>query len=301
MISWIVLSLVSAVLLGFYDVTKKVAARKNAVPVVLLTSVSVGALIWLPLLILNRVAPDSVLSEWLRVTPITPAQHGLLLMKSVLVGASWTFGLFALKHLPLSIAAPIRSSSPFWTILIAIALLGERPSPWQWAGIVVVLVAFWMFSVVGNREGIRFTRDRWVACMFVATILGAISSIYDRWLLHTSGMTPATVQAWFTIYLVPVMLPLAGRWYFRERKTNPFEFRRTILLISPLLLVADLFYFTAVAQPDALISVISTLRRCSVVIAFGFGISAFGESNFRPKLICVIGILIGVLLLALQE
>lgn len=295
---WILLSIISAGLLGCYDATKKIAARDNAVPAVLLASVTVGALIWLPLMCWSALSPGTLPLEIFQVEPLSLTGHGLILAKSILVGASWTFALFGMKHLPLSIAAPIRSTSPFWTIALAIMLLGERPSPTQWIGIVVVLGGFWMFSRVGSREGIHFVRNRWVGCMVAATILGGISSIYDKLLLQQVGISPGTLQAWFTLYLVPVMMPLAWRWYRRERVTNPFGFRAAVLAISPLLLAADLFYFSAVADPDALISVISTVRRCSVIVAFAISVQALGEGNARPKAVCITAILVGVLLLA---
>lgn len=298
--NWIVLSAISAVLLGFYDVTKKYAARQNAVPAVLLLSVTVGAAIWAPMMVWSVVDPESIPAEMVRVEPLTWTEHALIFAKSALVGTSWTFSLFALKHLPLSIAAPIRSTSPLWTILIATLVLAERPTPIQWLGILIVLTAFWRFSLLGLSEGIRFSRDRWVACMLVATVLGAISSIYDKLLLQNWDIEPATLQSWFTVYLVPVMVPLAVRWFHAERERNPLRFRWSILAISPLLLAADLVYFQAIADEEALISVVSTVRRCSVVIAFAFGIRAFGEQNFRPKAICVAAILLGVLLLSLS-
>ncbi|WP_145421763.1 DMT family transporter [Planctomycetes bacterium K23_9] len=299
--NWIVLSLLSALVLGVYDVAKKLSVRGNAVPAVLLANVSVGAAICLPLIIWSAVSPDSLPIELLRVDSLSMVQHGLIFAKACLVGASWTFAFFALKHLPLSIASPIRATSPFWTILIAIPFLGERPTVMQWIAIAITLGGFWMFSVVGRREGIRFTRDRWVGCMVVATVLGALSGIYDKILLQTLGMRPTNVQVWFAVYLVIVMLPLFVRWYKRDRGLVPFEWRWVILLVSPLLLIADMLYFTAVADPEALIAVISTLRRCSVVIAFAVGIKMFGEVNFGAKAVCVAAILVGVLMLALGK
>lgn len=298
---WILLSVISALLLGCYDATKKVAARGNAVPAVLLVSVTVGAAIWLPMLLWSSIAPATLPLRIFQVEPLSWSEHGLVLAKSVLVGASWTFALFALKHLPLSIAAPIRSTSPFWTIAIAILFLGERPSPIQWLGILIVLGGFWMFSRVGLSEGIHFGSNRWVGCMVVATVLGAISSIYDKILLQNCGFSVGTLQCWFTIYLVPVMVPLALRWYRQERETTPFQLRLAVVGISPLLLAADLVYFSAVADPEALISVISTVRRCSVIVAFAFGIRALQEANFRPKAICITAILLGVALLTVPR
>lgn len=296
--TWIVLSLISALLLGCYDIAKTMSARKNAVPPVLLVSVSIGALFWVPSLTWSWVSPETQPISLLALEPISWLQHGQVIAKSALVASSWTFSLFALKHLPLSVAAPIRSTSPLWTILLATVWLGERPSLLQWLGITIVLASFWMFSVVGRREGIHFAGNRWVACMMLATLTGAISSIYDKHLLQTCGFPVTTLQAWFSIYLVPATMPCFVWWWVRERGVNPFQMRRAVLWISPLLLAADLVYFRAVADEQALISVISTLRRCSVIVAFIYGIRALGESQFVPKAWCVTGILIGAIILA---
>lgn len=295
--NWILLAVGSSMLLGIYDITKKRAAHGNAVPAVLLISVCVGALLWIPLVTWASFDPTSQPITRLRVEPLSYSNHGLIVLKSILVGFSWTCSLFALKHLPLSIAAPIRSSSPLWTIAIATLFLGERPSIGQWVGIAIVLLAFWRFSILGSREGINFRRDRWVGCMILATLSGAVSSIYDKYLLQTALIPPATLQAWFSIDLVPVMVPLFLWWFFYERSEKPFHFHWSILAISPLLLTADMLYFTAVADPEALISVISTVRRCSVVVAFAYGARYLQEAQWRPKAWCVAAILLGVMIL----
>lgn len=295
MIDWILLSIVSAFFLGVYDICKKSSVRDNAVPVVLLLNVMTAAGVWLPILIGIAITSDA--SD---VTPLSIGWrvHGLLAMKSILVGASWTLAFFAMKQLPLSIATPIRATSPLWTIAIAVTAMGERPSMIQWIGIALVLSAFFAFSRVGRREGIHFHRSRPVAMMIAATLLGAVSSIYDKFLLQRVDIPPATVQAWFSIYLVPVMLPLAIRWYWFDRTAKPFQWRWSIPLIAIFLLAADFVYFNAVADPDALISVISPIRRASVVVAFTFGIVRLGELHWRAKSACIAGILLGVVFLA---
>ena len=100
--------------------------------------------------------------------------------ESALVGSSWGFAYVALKQLPLSIASPIRATSPLWTVIIATTFLGERPDILQWIGVIVILAALYLFSLVGRREGIHFHRDKWVICMFVATILSSFCALYDK-------------------------------------------------------------------------------------------------------------------------
>lgn len=295
---WITLSLCSAIFLGLYDIAKKSAVRDNAVPPVLLLNVLTAALLWsLPILMSYVAAGRGFGVSIDSLSDISARQHILLFAKSVLVGASWTLALFALKHLPISIATPIRSTSPLWVLACAVLVLGERPSGSQWLGIAIVLLAFLSFSRVGLREGIRFHRDRWIAMMLGATLLGSASSIYDKFLLQTMQMSPAVVQAWFSIYLVPVMCPLAGYWYWFQRRANPFQWRWSIPMIAVLLLIADYLYFFAITEPGALISVISTLRRSSVIVAFLFGVLQLKEQNWRAKAPCIVAILIGVILI----
>ncbi|MGB7329712.1 MAG: EamA family transporter [Rubripirellula sp.] len=302
---WITLSVVSALFLGVYDIAKKSSVKDNAVPVVLLLNVSTAALIWLPILV------ASAANDWFGsggnargviagLTDLTLHHHVLLAIKSALVGASWTLAFFALKELPISIASPIRATSPLWTVAIAVIAMHERPSPLQWAGMAIIFVAFFAFSRIGKREGIYFHRSRPVAMMVTATLLGALSAIYDKYLLQSVAIPPTTVHAWFSVYLVPVMMPLAIRWYYVDRKTKPFVWRWSIPLIAVFLLAADYVYFTAVSDPEALISVISPVRRTSVIVSFLFGILHLGELNWKSKLICIAGILCGVLLISID-
>ena len=294
---WIVLSLLSALGLGFYDVAKKQSVRDNAVPAVLWINVGTAAAIWGPFVLASFLVHDSET----RLSPLAITDlwlHLALLGKANLVGLSWMLAFFALKHLPISIATPIRATSPCWTILLAVLLMHERPSVTQWIGLVIVVVAFLLFSRIGLREGIRFARNRWVALMIGATLIGAVCGLYDKVLLQRLQLSPATVQAWFSIYLVPVMTPLAVYWFRYDRKRVPFQWRWSIPCIAIMLLIADFAYFTALSNPDALVSVVSPLRRASVVIPFTFGILGLREANWRPKLACLVAILIGVVVLA---
>jgi drug/metabolite transporter (DMT)-like permease len=298
--SWIALSIVSALLLGCYDLVKKHALRDNAVLPVLFWGIVTSACVWLPFVVWSSIWPESYPSAQFLVQPLTGWEHGLLFLKSLLVAGSWVFGYFALKHLPLSIAGPIRATGPLWTILLAVGLMGEMPSSWQWAGIVIVLIAFYAFSFVGKLEGIHFSRDKWIGFMIVATLVGACSAIYDKYLLQTARIEPATVQAWFSLYLVVVMLPVYLLWLKGAWPRGRFVWRWSIPLIGLFLLLADFLYFTAIAQEGALISVISPIRRSAVIVTFLGGIYLHKELNFRPKLACIIVLLCGIVLIQMK-
>lgn len=232
----------------------------------------------------------------LHVEALSVQQHGQLLLKALLVSGSWVAGYFAIKHLPLSLAAPIRATGPIWTVLGAFTLLGERPSPLEWAGIATTLASFFGLSMVGKREGIHFHRNGWVWAMIAATVLGGASALYDKFLLGRAGYSAATVQAWFSIYLVVALAPLGLGWLLRLWPRGHFQWRWSIPLIGLALLVADFIYFNALRDPEALISLVSSLRRASVLVAFAGGLFCFGEQNGLRKLPAVLGVLAGIIL-----
>jgi drug/metabolite transporter (DMT)-like permease len=239
----------------------------------------------------------------LPVTFVVPAltftQHLQLLLKSTIVAASWVCSYFAVKHLPVSLAAPIRATTPMWTLFGAVLVLGERPSALEGLGIAITLGSFVALSFAGAREGVHFHRDKWIGFLLGGTLLGAVSGLYDKFLLARAGFTSATVQCWFSIYLALLFLPLAAGWKFRWWRRKEFHWRWSIVGVSFALLVADFVYFSALREPGALISLVSSLRRGSMLVAFAGGIFFFGEKNARQKLPAVIGVLAGIVLTVL--
>lgn len=296
--SWIACSLIAAFFLGCYELCTKHAVRENAVLPVLFLSTVCGALVWGTLLLVQAVSP-AALPAGLIVPSITWVQHLQLLLKSLIVASSWVCTYFALKHLPLSIASPIRATGPVWTVVGAMAVLVERPSWMEFLGIATALVSFVCLSLAGLKEGIRFHRDRWIGFMVAGTVLGAVSSLYDKYLLGVLHFPVATVQAWFAIYLVVVFLPLAFGWWRRWWPRNEFHWRWSIPCIAAMLLISDYLYFMALREPDALISLVSGIRRGSTLIAFAGSLLFFGERNGWQKLPAVLGVLLGILLIVM--
>src|ERR1043165_5958916 len=179
---WIAASLVSAFFLGCYDLCTKHAVRDNAVlPVLFLANVC-SASIWGALMLFAALFPGTLPSQFV-VAPLTLGEHGQLLLKSAIVASSWSCSYFAVKHLPVSIAAPIRATGPMWTLTGALLLLAERPSWLEMVGIVTTLGSFAALSFAGAREGIHFHRDKWIGWLLLGTMLGAMSGPYDRFLL----------------------------------------------------------------------------------------------------------------------
>lgn len=293
---WALLSLTSAIFLGLYDICQKHALRNNPVVAVLFGSTATCASVWGTLLLVGRLAP-SALPPALLVPPLPWLGHAQLLLKSAIVASSWLCTYLAVKHLPMSLAAPIRATGPLWTLGAALLLLGERPSFLQLLGIGTTLTSFLGLSVVGRLEGVHFHRNRWVGYMIAGTLLGSCSGLYDKLLLGKLRLAPATVQAWFSIYLLVLFAPIAVTWWLRTpRPERGFDFRWTIPLLAICLMLADFAYFSALRDPAGLVSLVSSIRRGSTLIAFAAGVFLFGEVNGGKKLPAVLGIVAGIVL-----
>jgi transporter family protein len=185
--------------------------RENAVMPVLFFSTLTGAAVWFVLLAVQLVHPG-----WLPVSlvtdPLTLVQYLQLALKSGIVAASWVFTYFALKHLPLSLGSPIRATSPILTLFGAILILGERPTLLESLGVMTTIVSFIGLSFAGSREGVHFHRNKWVGFLLCGTLLGAVSALYDKYLLERQHFSVPTVQAWFSVYLLLFFLPFAIGW-----------------------------------------------------------------------------------------
>ena len=158
---WLLLAFTSAALLGFYDVFKKQALKGNDVVAVLTLNTFFSSLIFLPLVILSAtgvLSPDSIFY----VPSCGWDVHRYVLLKAVIVLASWLCGYFALKQLPLTIVGPINATRPVMVLLGAIFVFGERLNLWQWTGVLCAIVGFYFLSRSGKREGIDFRHNRWI-------------------------------------------------------------------------------------------------------------------------------------------
>lgn len=285
---WLGWILASCVVLSLYDICKKASVRGNAVFPTLLGSTAAG---WLAV-----TAFLAVRGEFAAALALPPRHVALLLVKSGIVGASWTATYMALRTLPITCAAPIRATGPLWTLVGAIILFAEVPTVVQAAGMAMVVAGCVLFSISARRDGIDFRRDRAVWLAFLGTLLGSCSALYDKHLLRGLGIPTGAVLWWFLGGMCAIYAVAAA---FGRRAD--FSWRWTIPLVGVLLALSDACYFNAVAVPAARISVLSMIRRSSVVLTFLLGGAVFHEANLWRKAVALAAILAGVAILCLSS
>ena len=299
---WVLLAVFSAILLGTYDVAKKQALRKNGTFAVLLVATALSTLF---------------VSPFLRLGPAE--DHLKLALKAVLVTASWVSGMEGLKRLPLTTVSTIKGSRPVFVVLFSIILFGERLNWMQWLGIAIVLGALYMLGFTSRRDASAQVRKTGFIWMGISVLTGVASALYDKYIMK--GMEPMFVQSWTNLFITVILalcvlvkrLAVSGRagrassdrLCPRSREwegalpasSDKFRWDWTLVLVAVLITGADALYFFALKQPDALLSIISVVRRASVLVTFVLGAIIFHEGNIRAKGLNMLLMAAGVVLL----
>lgn len=295
---WLLLAFCSAALLGFYDVFKKKSLAGNAVLPVLGLNTLFSSLIFLPFILLSYLKPESLQDTIFFVPESGWEVHKFIILKSCIVLSSWIFGYFGMKHLPLTLVGPINATRPVMTLVGAMLIFGERLNVYQWIGVIMAIVSLFLLSRSGKKEGINFTHNKWIWFIVLAALFGTASGLYDKYLMnHFNNMV---VQSWYNIYQLFMMGGvILFLWLPKRKTTSPFHWSWCILLISVFLTAADFVYFYALSMEDSMISIVSMVRRGSVIVSFLFGAMMFHEKNLKSKIIDLVFVLIGMFFLYL--
>ncbi|WP_438712063.1 EamA family transporter [Aquimarina muelleri] len=295
---WMYLGLLAALFLGLHNLCKKHAVQGNEVFPVLLGTICSGFLLLLPFFIGSLYFPEYTREIGFQITSISWKTHGFIFVKSMIMTTSWVLAYQALKHLPITIVTPIRSAGPFFTFIGAILIYQEKPNFLQWIGFFLIIFSVLLYSKIGKKEGINFKSNKWIFAIIGATFLGASSGLYDKFLIQHLELNPQTLQFWFCWYTILILLVILSiTWFPYVEKRKEFKWRWTIVAVGILLQAADYFYFKALQDPEALIMLLSAIKRSQILIAVVIGGLVFKEKNKRKKLIPLLGIMIGVFLI----
>ena len=298
---WLSFAFLSALLLGFYEICIKRSLKQNAVVPVLFLNTLFSSLLFLPMLLLSFggiFAPGDFFygpeTSW--------REHGYIFIKSALVLSSWVFGYFGMKHLPLTLVGPINATRPVMVLIGAVLIFEESLNLWQWAGVLTAIVAFYLLSRSGKKEGIDFKHNRWVFSVVLGCILGAACGLYDKYLMADPtagglGLDRLAVQTYYNFYQCVLMGIMLFCLWFPHRREQPFHWVWAILGISLSLSMADFAYLYALSLEGAMIAVVSMVRRASVLVSFGFAALVLRENNLRDKAIDLGLVIVSMVLL----
>ena len=295
---WVGVAFLSALMLGLYDVAKKRSLMGNAVVAVLWFNTLISSILFLPIVLDSELSLGILADTTLSYEPTTLFSHVLVAVKAVITLSSWICGYYAMKHLPLTVVGPVNATRPVVVLVGAVLLFGERLNIWQWSGVLLTIASLYLLSLSSKKENVSFS-SRHAIAMFLAMLLGAVSGLFDKYIISEHSLDPMFVQSWFSIYQLAIMTLLLLIIWYPRRSVDKFHWSWAIPLISIFVSLADFCYYHAIDMDGSMIAVISMVRRFSVVVSFVCAALIFGEKNLKSKALDMVLILVGMTLLAI--
>lgn len=277
---WIIFIIIYAILVSFFETSRKKAAEKSSI-------FSVLYLVTLIALILSVfISPDFYQAPLSAVISIGA--------KSIIVVFAWFFGLYALSKLPISTYSIVHSSRIVFAVILSVIIFSEPLSTEKIIGIILIIAGI-VLANYNPKEKKKKKKKAYsylpIILLLVACVLTAVSEILDKALMKE--LSVGQMQTWFlffsAIYFRIILLIKREKVNYKLITTNCWIPLSSVFLVS-----ADRFLFYANKDPGSEVSIMVLFKQLSVILLIIMGKIFFKEKNIVKKLLCSLLIIAGV-------
>lgn len=279
--TWILCTLVYALLKGSREGMKKAALKKNSSNEILFFYTFIGFLFTLPYL-------KSALQ-------LPPFHIFLVFIKSAVVCTAWIFAFEALKNMPVSMYGIMDLSRMIFSTLLGVFILGEPMTKAKLVGIFLVTTGL----ILANAKRTSETKQISAFILFAALMncfFNAISGTMDKILMQQ--MESSQLQFWFMLFLTLlygiILCIKKERVSIKTVKSNFW-----IPLLSLSLIIGDKFLFEANRSPYSQVTVMMVIKQSSLFVTILTGWLVFHEKHILYKTFCALIVLSGILIAVL--
>ncbi len=281
----ILLTLIYAGIIGFYNIFKKLSVGKSKEYTILVLFTSVAFLlsfIWIPFGL------------------YIPIKFVLILaLKGFLLALSWVLGLKVLKSADISVATVTSVLSAVISFVLGIILFNESAGCLQIIGSTVLIFGVAAINLCNKESKGKITKLLF-ALLMISAMITTISHVIDKY--TTTYLTGYQVQFWGLLFMCAFSWMFFG---FECVKNKQFLISKTDLknvwpyLVGIFLFVGDFFLFWAYKVPGSQMITISILSKLKIVVTVMIGGLIFKERNMLKKLVWVLVVLSGAVMISL--
>ncbi|PRA78738.1 EamA family transporter [Microbacterium sp. MYb66] len=196
-----------------------------------------------------------------------------------------------------TVYATARGTGPFLSVIVAVLLLGERPSFVALIGVAAVIVGVVAIGLVDRGRGGRARRiDPGIVFGLLTGVAIAIYTIWDAHAVRTWNLSPVAFMVGTTLLQVPFYSLAVRRRWSAVRALGRTQWRRILAfgILSPL---SYILVLTAIQI--APVALVAPLREVSVVLVSLFGVLVLRESRPGWRIGASLVVVAGIVLLAL--
>ncbi|MGB9366048.1 MAG: DMT family transporter [Xanthobacteraceae bacterium] len=276
--TWTLYGISAGLILGLYDIFTKHAMTNNGVFAIVLWSSTFGALAWIV-----AGAAFSLTGVHGDVWGTSLADQLWLVPKGAMMTLSWIFAYFAVRELSISFAGAVRASGPVLTFVGGLIVFGETLTWLQSLALGLSTVAYYIFAVIGRREGLTIRSVRALLFMLGATLLSSLTTVYDKALVQRLSLDVLSLQLYSALHRFIFSAAIAWFFYLFTARWQPLRWSWSIPLVGIAWVGAELVHFAALSDPDAQVAQLAIFRRASLIVAFAYSAIVFQEKNVAAK------------------
>lgn len=196
-----------------------------------------------------------------------------------------------------TVYATARGTGPFLSVIIAVVLLGERPSAIALVGVAAVIVGVVAIGLVDRGSAARSRRiDPGILFGVLTGVAIAVYTIWDAHAVRTWNLSPVAFMVGTTLLQVPFYSIAVRRRWDAVWALGRTQWRRILAfgVLSPL---SYILVLTAIQI--APVALVAPLREVSVVLVSLFGVFVLRESRPAWRIAASLVVVAGIVLLAL--
>ncbi|MEV4668422.1 EamA family transporter [Microbacterium sp. LWO12-1.2] len=197
-----------------------------------------------------------------------------------------------------TVYATARGTGPFLSVIIAMVVLGERPSAVALVGVAAVIAGVVAIGLVDRGRGVAGARrgvDLGLVFGLLTGVMIAIYTIWDAHVIRTWNLSPVAFMVGTTLLQVPFYSIAVRRRWRAVWALGRAQWRRIVAfgILSPL---SYILVLTAIQI--APVALVAPLREVSVVLVSLFGVFVLRESRPGWRIAASLVVVGGIVLLA---
>lgn len=197
-----------------------------------------------------------------------------------------------------TVYATARGTGPFLSVIIAMVVLGERPSAVALVGVAAVIAGVVAIGLVDRGRGVAGARrgvDLGLVFGLLTGVMIAIYTIWDAHVIRTWNLSPVAFMVGTTLLQVPFYSIAVRRRWRAVWALGRAQWRRIVAfgILSPL---SYILVLTAIQI--APVALVAPLREVSVVFVSLFGVFVLRESRPGWRIAASLVVVGGIVLLA---
>ncbi len=280
---YIFLTLASALFLGVYEVLKKVSLKKSDIYEVLFFYCLSGFIISLVF------SKDLFNVSFLDVI--------FILLKSGVIVVNWLLIMKALKTLDVGVVVPFSLLNTILVVFGSFFIYKEELTWIHFVSLIIISTGIILITRLKNKNETKNEQGKFLAFVFLLSscVLGSASGLLDKYLLHVREINSTSVLAWFLSFNTVIY----GIIYLcKNKKINFVALKDNYWMIftGAGIAIADILYYTAISLEGAQLSIISIVRKMSVIVSTVLASIFLKEKKLVSKLLILALMLIGVAL-----